>query len=67
MQTITVLIMESSFKTKQNIADAFGISVPTLNKILKDNDCKVRRGLISPREQEMIYKILGKPPFRKEQ
>jgi len=59
--------MVSSFKTKQNIADEFGISVPTLNKILKDNDYKIRRGLISPREQEVIYKILGKPPAENEE
>ncbi|MDZ7739607.1 MAG: hypothetical protein U5K32_11210 [Bacteroidales bacterium] len=58
--------MDSSFKTKQNIADEFGISVPTLNRILDDNNYKVRRGLISPREQQMIYKILGKPPVKKE-
>ena len=67
MKTITVLIMGSSFKTKQNIADEFGISVPTLNKILIDYGIEIRKGLIPPREQELIYEILGKPPVKKEQ
>ena len=57
--------MNSSFKTKQNIADEYGICVRTLNKILRENDIIVRKGQISPKEQQIIYEVLGKPLMKR--
>ena len=57
--------MDTSFKTKQNIADEYGICVRTLNRILRENDIIVRKGHISPKEQQRIYEVLGKPPMKR--
>jgi hypothetical protein len=56
--------MNSSFKTKQNIADEYGICVRTLNRILEENNISVRRGHIPPKDQDRIFEILGKLPVK---
>jgi hypothetical protein len=46
-------------KTKQQIADEYGICTKTLNKWLKDEKILFKRGLINPKKQKIIYKKFG--------
>jgi phage antirepressor YoqD-like protein len=48
-------------KSKQQIADEYRICTKTLNKWLKDEKIIIKRGLISPKKQDLIYKKLGIP------
>jgi hypothetical protein len=48
-------------KSKQQIACEYGICVKTLNKWFKEERIFIKRGLINPRKQKMIYKKLGIP------
>lgn len=51
-------------KTKQQMADEYGICRKTFNKLLHKNHINLDRGLISPKEQDIIYKELGKPSIQ---
>ena len=51
----------SGAKSKQQIANEYGICTKTLNKWFKQEGIKIKRGLISPKRQEQIYKRLGIP------
>jgi hypothetical protein len=56
----------SSFKyakTKQQIAIEYGICTKTLNKWLKQESIKIHRGLINPKDQELIYEKFGFPKY----
>jgi hypothetical protein len=48
-------------KTKQQIAEEYGICTKTLNKWFKEEKVKLKRGLINPKTQDYIYKKLGLP------
>jgi hypothetical protein len=48
-------------KTKQQMADEYGVCRKTFNKLLIKKNIKLERGVISPREQQNIYKKLGIP------
>jgi transposase-like protein len=48
-------------KSKQQIANEYGICTKTLNKWLKEENIILKRGLITPKRQEIIYKRLGFP------
>jgi phage antirepressor YoqD-like protein len=48
-------------KSKQQIAEEYGICTKTLNKWLRENNIKFKRGLINPKQQDLIYKKLGIP------
>jgi len=48
-------------KTKQQMADEFGICRKTFNKLLVRKNIKLDRGLISPKDQMIIYNELGIP------
>jgi hypothetical protein len=48
-------------KSRQQIADEYGICTKTLNKWLKEERIKVKRGLITPKRQAIIYRKLGTP------
>lgn len=48
-------------KTKQQIADEYGICTKTFNKWLKDEKILIPRGLINPKKQELIYETFGLP------
>jgi hypothetical protein len=48
-------------KSKQQIANEYGICTKTLSKWLKDEKIFLKRGLINPKKQELIYKKLGLP------
>lgn len=57
-------MMSSGFKyakSKQQIANEYGICTKTLSKWLRDENIILKRGLINPRRQEIIYKKLGTP------
>jgi transposase-like protein len=48
-------------KSKQQIAREYGICTKTLTKWLKEERIFLKRGLINPKRQEIIYKKLGIP------
>ena len=48
-------------KSKKQIADEYGICVKTLNKWLKEERIILKRGLVKPKYQEIIYKKLNLP------
>ncbi len=48
-------------KTKQQMADEYGVCRKTFNKLLIKKKIKLDRGVISPREQQNIYNKLGIP------
>jgi len=48
-------------KSKQQIADEYGICTKTLTKWLKSEKIQLKRGLINPKIQNLIYQKLGFP------
>ena len=51
----------SAIKTKQQMADEYGVCRKTFVKLIIEQNIKLRRTLISPKEQLKIYQKLGKP------
>lgn len=50
------------FKTRQQIADEFGINRKTLERMLKRADIVLPSGNVSLKNQQSIYKYFGTPP-----
>ena len=48
-------------KSHQQIASEYGICTKTLNKWLKEENIILKRGLINPKLQLLIYKKFGFP------
>jgi hypothetical protein len=48
-------------KTKQQMADEYGVCRKTFNKLLIKKNIILDRGVISPKEQQNIYSKLGTP------
>jgi hypothetical protein len=48
-------------KSKQQIAIEYGICTKTLTKWLKEEKIFLKRGLINPKRQALIYKKFGVP------
>jgi hypothetical protein len=48
-------------KTKQQMADEYGVCRKTFNRLLMKKRIKLERGLISPKDQMFIYDKLGIP------
>lgn len=48
-------------KTKQQMADEYGVCRKTFNRLLLKNRIRLDRGLISPKDQLSIYNKLGIP------
>jgi phage antirepressor YoqD-like protein len=48
-------------KSRQQIADEYGICTKTLNKWFRQEGIRIKRGLINPKQQDFIYKKLGIP------
>lgn len=48
-------------KTRQQMADEFGIDRKTLYRWMKRNKISVDSGLLTPSEQAQIYSTFGKP------
>jgi hypothetical protein len=53
--------MESVFITREEMADKYRICARTLKNRLTDKGITLNKGLISPKDQERIYKTLGFP------
>lgn len=50
------------FKTRQQIADEFGIDRKTFERKLKRADILLPSGHVSPKNQQGIYEHFGTPP-----
>ena len=50
------------FKTRQQIADVFGINRKTLERMLKRANIVLPSGNVSPKNQQVIYDHFGTPP-----
>jgi hypothetical protein len=48
-------------KSKKEIADEYGICTKTLAKWLRKKNLMLKRGLIDPKTQELIYIEFGNP------
>lgn len=48
-------------KTRQEIAEEYGISRRTFQRWLKKQNIELPAGLLTPREQEIIYQNFGYP------
>jgi hypothetical protein len=48
-------------KTKQQMADEYGVCRKTFNRLLLKKNIRLGRGVISPRDQLIIYNELGMP------
>jgi hypothetical protein len=48
-------------KTKQQMADEYGVCRKTFAKLLVKKNIRLERGLIYPKDQENIYNVLGEP------
>lgn len=56
--------MESLFlraKSRQEVADEYGIGVKTLNRWFKKANIKITRGLLDPYHLQIIYNTFGVP------
>lgn len=54
--------MEAVFMTKQQMADNYRICTRTFNNRLIEKKIILKKGLICPKDQELIYSKLGFPP-----
>lgn len=61
LKCITMENHNGVVKTRQQMADEYGICRKTFNKLLQRKQITIERGLIYPKEQESIYKELGLP------
>ena len=52
-------------KTKQQMADEYGVCRKTFIKLITEQNIKLRIILISPKEQRKIYQKLGIPDGQK--
>ncbi|MFN7118091.1 MAG: hypothetical protein ACK4TA_14920 [Saprospiraceae bacterium] len=48
-------------KTRQQMADEYGISRWTFNRWLKRANILLQGGLVTPHEQELVYQTFGYP------
>ncbi len=51
--------MKQIVKTRQQVADEYGVSVRTLARWIKQKDLEIGKGLLTPFDQELIYKTFG--------
>ncbi len=52
----------SLFKTRQQIAEEYGINRKTLERRLKQASIILPSGNLSPKNQQVIYEYFGVPP-----
>ena len=52
---------KSTFKTREEIAAEYNISTKTLRRKLKKEGISFSQGLLSIKEQTIIYQTFGKP------
>ncbi|NUO03551.1 MAG: helix-turn-helix domain-containing protein [Saprospiraceae bacterium] len=53
--------MTEQVKTRQQIADEYGVSRKTLYNWLKREGIAIKNGLVTPKEQRIIYEKFGAP------
>jgi len=51
------------FKTREEIANEYGISTKTLRRKLNKAGVAFSKGLLSIKEQNIIYDLFGKPNY----
>ena len=54
--------MKSVVMTRKGMADLFVVSTKTFNRLLEDHGIYLKRGVICPKDQELIFSKLGYPP-----
>jgi transposase-like protein len=52
--------MEDKVKTRQQIAEEFGVCTKTLNKWMKEAGLNFRHGLLTPAQRSEIYNKFGR-------
>jgi transposase-like protein len=52
--------MTKKAKSRQEIAQEYGISTRTLSRWIQKNKLSIPTGLLSPKSQELIYQEFGK-------
>ncbi|WP_439483306.1 hypothetical protein [Cyclobacterium plantarum] len=53
--------MAKRAKSRLEIAAEYGISARTLSRWLKNKKIQISNGLVTVKEQELIYKVFGEP------
>jgi len=53
--------MKKHFKSRQEIANEYGVSTKTLSRWLKKYNLEIGTGLLTPQEQALIYTAFGLP------
>jgi hypothetical protein len=48
-------------KTRQQLADEYGVCRKTFIRLLRKKRIRLEKGLISPKDQQVIYDKLGNP------
>jgi transcriptional regulator with XRE-family HTH domain len=48
-------------KSRQEIAEEYGISTRTLSRWFQKNNLNIPNGLLSPKIQDVIYQEFGRP------
>lgn len=56
-----MIVLPHKTKTRQQIAEEYGITPRTLRRWLKKNKIELPKRLICPNEQKLIYKTFGPP------
>lgn len=51
--------MEVKAITRKQLANQYGVCRRTLNRWLKENGIKLKSGLITPKDQELIRSMIG--------
>ena len=57
-----VTTMKELSKTRYQIADEYGICTKTLYRWIKEKKLNISKGLLTPKEQKIIYETFGAPP-----
>jgi len=53
--------MQNKAKTKTQMANEYGVCLKTFNRWLKRENILLPKGLICPKDQQVIYELLGCP------
>jgi len=62
INSIDLFFMEARAMTRQQLADMYGCSTKTLNRLLDDAGINLPPGTITPKYVELIFLKLGTPP-----
>ncbi|WP_339878750.1 hypothetical protein [uncultured Algoriphagus sp.] len=53
--------MDNQAKSRQQIADEYGVSTKTLLRWIKKERIVISNGLVTPKEQSVLYEKFGNP------